>query len=322
MDTGPCFGYTGCAVKKKKTVVTTLRQSLSYQPVELAFGTSGLRGLVRDITSLEAYVNVRGFLTWLMDSGEIQKGGTVYAAGDLRPSTSSIVAEEGFRGEILQAACRAVNDMGLVFANMGRVPTPALILHAMEHAAPSIMVTGSHIPFDRNGMKLTRPSGEVMKSDEEHILAAVAAVRRAEYEKSFEHSLFDATGMLRPEHRVDMPAADTAAADEYVDRYVAAFPSGLLSGKKVLVWEHSAVGRELLARVLGGLGAEVVTAGRSDTFVAVDTEAVNETMLQTLQALADARGGSSLAAVVSTDGDGDRPLFLAVEGGRAAVRSR
>ncbi len=48
MDTGLRFGYTPPAVKKKKTVVTTLRQSLSYEPVELAFGTSGLRGLATD----------------------------------------------------------------------------------------------------------------------------------------------------------------------------------------------------------------------------------------------------------------------------------
>jgi len=31
------------------------------QPEELAFGTSGLRGLVTDITDLEAYINTRGF---------------------------------------------------------------------------------------------------------------------------------------------------------------------------------------------------------------------------------------------------------------------
>ena len=57
-------------------------------------------------------------------------------------------------------------------------------------------------------------------------------------------------------------------------------------------------------------------AGRSETFVPVDTEAVNESMLQSLQALVDANGGASLAAVVSTDGDGDRPLVLAVDAGR------
>jgi phosphomannomutase len=48
----------------------------------------------------------------------------------------------------------------------------------------------------------------------------------------------------------------------------------------------------------------------------VDTEAVSESMLADIQALADANGGASLDAVVSTDGDSDRPLVLAVDGGR------
>jgi len=303
-------------VKKKRPVVTSLRKSLAYGPAELAFGTSGLRGLVKDITNLEAYVNVRGFLAWLLKGGEIEKGGTVFAAGDLRPSTSAIVPEEGFRGDILHAVCRAVMDEGLVLSNLGKIPTPALVLHAMRHSAPSIMVTGSHIPFDRNGLKFTRPSGEVMKADEQPILAAVADARRAEYERPFEQSIFDERGMLRPESRVDIPEPDPEAGEEYIRRYVTAFPPGALSGKQVLVWEHSAVGRELLARTLQDLGARVVRAGRSETFVPVDTEAVNESMLQSLQALVDANGGASLAAVVSTDGDSDRPLVLAVDAGR------
>ncbi|MGO9307584.1 MAG: mannose-6-phosphate isomerase, class I [Spirochaetia bacterium] len=305
-------------MKKKKTVVTSLRTSLSYEPVGLAFGTSGLRGLVKDITHLEAYVNVRGFLAWLQKVGEIEKGGTVCVAGDLRPSTTSIVPDEGFRGEIVQAVCRAVTDAGLVVSHLGPIPTPALVLYAMRRAAPGIMVTGSHIPFDRNGLKFTRPDGEVMKEDEQPILAAVAEARRAEYERVFEQSIFDERGMLRPEHRAAVPDAVPEAGEEYVRRYTTAFPPGALAGKRVLVWEHSAVGRELLARTLQELGAQVVTAGRSDTFVPVDTEALNEQMLQSLQAMVDANGGSSLTAAVSTDGDGDRPLVLALEAGRAS----
>jgi phosphoglucomutase len=44
----------------------SLRDSLAYEPVELSFGTSGLRGKVADITSLEAYVNTKGFLVFLL----------------------------------------------------------------------------------------------------------------------------------------------------------------------------------------------------------------------------------------------------------------
>jgi len=36
-----------------------MAQFLNYTPVPLAFGTSGLRGLVNHITDLEAYIKLR-----------------------------------------------------------------------------------------------------------------------------------------------------------------------------------------------------------------------------------------------------------------------
>ena len=58
----------------------------------------------------------------------------------------------------------------------GVVPTPALALEAARRGAAAVMVTGSHIPFDRNGLKFYRPGGEeIGKGDEAGILAALAA---------------------------------------------------------------------------------------------------------------------------------------------------
>ena len=59
-------------------------------------------------------------------------------------------------------------------------------------------------------------------------------------------------------------------------RYLDSFARGGLSGVRVLVYQHSAVGRDLLPRILRELGAEVVTAGRSETFVPVDTESITD----------------------------------------------
>ena len=49
------------------------------RPTALAFGTSGLRGLVTDITDLEAYINTRGFLDYLFKIGDVA-GGTWFAS--------------------------------------------------------------------------------------------------------------------------------------------------------------------------------------------------------------------------------------------------
>ncbi len=52
-------------------------------------------------------------------------------------------------------------------------------------------------------------------------------------------------------------------------------------------------------------GADVVAFGRSDTFIPVDTEAVSD---ETIAILKDAARTHGLDAIVSADGDGDRPL--------------
>ncbi|NJK89537.1 MAG: hypothetical protein HC923_09140 [Myxococcales bacterium] len=46
-------------------------------PTALGFGTSGLRGLVSDISDLEAYVNARGFLEWVLARGLSEPGDAV-----------------------------------------------------------------------------------------------------------------------------------------------------------------------------------------------------------------------------------------------------
>ncbi len=314
-------------MQREQPAGPSLRETLSYLPVELRFGTSGLRGLVADITQLEAYLNTRGFLAWLRRRRRIRPGDPLYCAGDLRPSTDRLVAEQAGRGEILQAVLRAAQDSGLRPEYLGKIPTPALLHFAARRRAASVMVTGSHIPFERNGIKYNTPAGEVLKDEEAPILAAVAEARRAEYARPAQSSLFDARGMLKPEHRRALPPEEAQGAEEYRQRYLEAFPAGALAGARILVWQHSAVGRDLLVEVLRALGAQAVPAGRTETFLAIDTEAVDSGLLADAQALLDAAlaegtpagqasGERGFDAVVSTDGDGDRPLLLAVEGDR------
>jgi phosphomannomutase len=270
-------------------------------PRELRFGTSGLRGLVDEITDLEASVTTRGFLEFLLSRHEIHRGDPVSLAGDLRPSTE----------RILYAVARAVVDAGFRIEYQGRIPTPALAHGAISRGRSSIMVTGSHIPFDRNGIKFNRPTGEVLKTDEPSILDAIARVRAVEYPKAKESSSFGDDGMLRGGTR-ELREPVSSARDAYLRRYLDFFPEDALEGRRVVVFQHSAVGRDLLVEILRGLGAEVLPMGRSETFVPIDTEDVSEEKLRELERLAavakDTLG--EIHAVVSTDGDSDRPLVV------------
>jgi phosphomannomutase len=274
---------------------------LDHEPVALAFGTSGLRGLVKDITDLEAYINVKGALRYLLGSGDIRAGGSVVLAGDLRPSTQ----------RIMRACSQAIVDSGCAIENAGKIPSPALILHAVATGRAGVMVTGSHIPFDRNGIKLSKSAGEILKSDESGITREVERVRIEEYGKTAASSAFAPSGMLKTPP--ELSPVDGAAEQRYVRRYTACFAPGGLRGLRVLVYEHSAVGREILGHILRELGAEVVAAGRAETFIPIDTENVTGELLERLQALVtDNAAGRRIDALVSTDGDSDRPLVAAV----------
>ena len=189
---------------------------LDDTPVPLAFGTSGLRGLVKDITDLEAYINVKATLRYLLSRGDIHASGTVAVAGDLRPSTD----------RIMRACAQAIIDSGCRVENAGKIPTPALILHSLSTRRAGVMVTGSHIPFDRNGIKINRSAGELLKSDEAGILGAIEQVRGEEYERSVTDSSFDASGMLKS--AFDLPPLDRSAELAYIRRYVSSFEGLIL----------------------------------------------------------------------------------------------
>lgn len=273
----------------------TLRESLQYQPNELAFGTSGLRGLVTDMTDLECYINALGFLKYLANLAPTQNS-TVYVAGDLRQSTP----------RILGAVVKAVRDAGHQAVYCGFIPTPSLAFYALQQQAPCIMVTGSHIPDDRNGIKFYKADGEVLKADEAAIKNAVALVRNDTYRLPAEESQFDGQGMLR--QPVAMPPDEPAARELYQRRYESAFGPQALSGKKIVFYQHSAVGRDQLVELLRALGAEVTPVGRSEKFIPIDTENVTPADHAYFKQLATEHPDAF--AIVSTDGDSDRPFII------------
>lgn len=248
----------------------------------VAFGTSGARGLVSAMTDRVCYGYTMGFLRHLMAQGSWQAGGVVALAGDLRPSTPRILA----------ACSAAVRALGGDPEFCGFVPTPSLAFHAMGAGVPAIMVTGSHIPDDRNGIKFYRPDGEILKDDEPGILAQLV-----------DEGAWNEAGMIADLAALPEPR-DIAPA--YLARYLAVFGPDALAGSRIGVYQHSAVGRDILVDILAAMGADVVPLGRSDRFIPVDTEAVRPEDIALARQWA---GEHRLDAIVSTDGDSDRPLL-------------
>ena len=245
------------------------------------FGTSGARGLAEAMTNQVCYTYAKGFLQYLEESGELKKKGeSVAVAGDLRPST----------GRIMGAVAKAASDMGYTPVNCGRVPSPAVALYGIQNTCPAIMVTGSHIPSDRNGIKFNKCTGEILKYDEEQIRKQVVKVDEA---------IFCDDGFDLPEENID-------ARISYVNRYLRIFPEGCLQGKKIGIYQHSAVGRDVLIEIFSGLGADVTPLGFSDAFIPVDTEAIRD---EDVALARDWSAENGFDTIISTDGDSDRPLI-------------
>ncbi len=238
----------------------------------VCFGTSGARGLVADMTDEVCYAYSAAFLQAVAGAGD-----KVVLGHDLRPSSPHIAS----------VCAAAIQDTGRQVFYAGALPTPALAFYAAQLGAPTLVVTGSHIPFDRNGIKFYRVEGEISKTDELAMLDAVVNIPE----------------VVVP---VVLPVPDGLASESYVSRYLDFFGAGALAGLCVAVYEHSSVGRDVLRSILEGLGAEVISLGRTDIFVPFDTEAVRPEDVVQAKLWAQEY---AFDAIVSTDGDADRPLI-------------
>ncbi len=239
----------------------------------VSFGTSGARGLVIDFTDNTTAAFTHAFLDVISRSFDF---GTVALAMDNRPSSYAIA----------QACAAAIENHGYKVEFHGVIPTPAIASYSLTKKIPCIMITGSHIPFDRNGMKFYTPNGEITKDDE----------------FSISNSNYVFSELL------ELPQLTlcTDAANNYITRYTSLFDVDILRGKKIGIYEHSSAGRDLYHQIFTSLGAEVVSLGRSDEFVPIDTEAVGDEDRVLAKVWSKKYG---LDAIFSTDGDGDRPLI-------------
>jgi phosphomannomutase len=256
--------------------------------LSVKFGTSGLRGLSVDLVGRTTALYVTAFAQYLLGTGRAVQGDDVYVGMDFRDSSPSI---SGMAIQVLQAS-------GLNPVHVGTLPTQALAAYAMKRSAACLMVTGSHIPADRNGIKFYRPDGEIDKADEFDIVARAEALG---IDFKFADELI-----------VTPPTIESVVMQEFVKRNQIILMPKALTGMRIGVYQHSTVARDMLVEVLKYFGASVTPLGRSEHFIPVDTEAVSKETLRLLESWAATH---SFDAFVSADGDGDRPL-VADENGK------
>jgi phosphomannomutase len=247
--------------------------------LDVKFGTSGLRGLAADLASGPAFSHVHAFCSMLVAERGVAAGTAVLLGRDRRESSPLLTAH----------AIAAIRAAGLEALDCGEVPTPALAHHAFSIGSPAIMITGSHIPADRNGLKFYLPGSEVGKAEEGRIAA-----------------LSPAAPPLPPgiEPVIGQGARETVM-DRWRARHLGLLPPDALAGLFIGIHEHSSVATGFLGELLQSLGARIRRFGHSAVFIPVDTEAVEPEIIAMYRD--EARSG--LDAIISTDADGDRPLL-------------
>jgi phosphomannomutase len=248
--------------------------------MSLKFGTSGLRGLSQDLKGKASAIYATAFARHLLASGQAKAGDPILIGQDFRDSSPAIA----------ETCIGALAAAGLKPIDCGALPTPALALYSLSLKAAALMITGSHIPADRNGIKFYRPDGEIDKQDETAI---------ADLAKTVEAENISVTS-ASAENRAEKANAF------FSERNASLLPENSLSGLKIGVYQHSTVARDLFIDVLKYYGADVLPLGRSETFIPVDTEAVSADTLEKLKAWS---AEHKLDAIISADGDGDRPLL-------------
>ncbi len=174
------------------------------------FGTSGVRGLVSELTETLVRDYTRAFLS------SCYTGSDLYVGRDLRPSSPEIA------GWIIKEALAG----GFNVFDCGALPTPALAFAAKGYAA--IMVTGSHIPADRNGIEILR-----------------AKRRDHQIRRDPDPWPRSATPGPNGTHAAQRHTCDASTA--FIERVTrTAYGANALSGLRVGVYEHSSVARDLL----------------------------------------------------------------------------
>jgi len=124
----------------------------------------GIPGEKVNLTPERSYILAQAFVQWLRkDNTADEKSLTISIGTDPRLSGPSL--KEAFINGLMDAGCRVL-DFGLA-------STPAMFMSTVDKNTKcdgAVMLTASHLPFNRNGMKFFTPDGGLDKGGISEIL--------------------------------------------------------------------------------------------------------------------------------------------------------
>ena len=244
------------------------------------FGTSGIRGDAEKLFTNQFCFDLgRTFAIFLENNNQL---GPVAVGMDPRGSSP----------RILEALEQGLSFEGREIADQGTVPVPALnwILKVAPYSG-SIMVTGSHISANLNGLKFFAFKEEISKQHEQDIDKIYEKIKNKEKFRKRETK-------IEEENR-----ADEAYQEMLIELAEPPYPDWRL----VVVDPGNGGQSDTMPQVLSRLGLEIseINASLQGEFIARDTE--TEAVLANLQKLVKQKKADM---GIAYDYDGDRVVFI------------
>ena len=245
------------------------------------FGTSGIRGLVKDEVTAELALKIGKSLAYYLGNS-----GTVVLGYDTRTTNKMLD----------QAICAGLLEGGVDVIKIGMVPTP-LVGYATEklNADAGIMLTASHNPSPYNGIKIWNPNGMAYTSKQEE------AIENIYNNSSYISVDWDKIGHLKYNDEIK---------SEYIDELVDSV--NIKPGLKVVIDCASGAGCEISPLVFRKAGCEVTTLNsQPDGFFPGRNPEPNAANLQDLMKTVVATNAD---LGIAHDGDADRMITIDEKG--------
>jgi len=206
----------------------------------------GIPGEAINLTTEAAWYLTMGFVHWLADkTGKRTEELTVSIGNDSRLSA----------GQLRESAITALKDLGVMVFDCGLASTPAMFMSTVfeEYQCDgAIMITASHLPFNRNGFKYFDQDGGLNKADIKWI------TEWAENRETFGATTLEEHPEGKVESR-DLIGTYSEYLREKIIREVAhpEHPDRPLTGLKIVVDAGNGAGGFYAERILAPLGADV-----------------------------------------------------------------
>src|SRR4030043_1706516 len=252
--------------------------------VQSLFGTSGIRGEGEKLFTNQFCFDIGRAFAQFLD--KYSQRGPVAVGMDPRGSSP----------RILEALEVGLNEVGRQVVDQGSVPVPAMnwVLKIAPYAG-SVMVTGSHIAADLNGLKFFAFKEEISKKHEKEISGIYHQIK----------------SKVKYQRKKPVVEEEERAGESYQEMLVNLADAPYPKWKMVVVDPGNGSQSDTMPQVLTRLGIAVkeINASIQGDFISRDTE--TEDVLKDLQTLVK-KEKADLA--IAFDYDGDRVIFIDEKG--------